>query len=78
MYSASHYFSPRRANEESSGLLSVPLRRVHPNRSNTNAPEMIRDVGDNVPPSNGIRRLEFFGLYRPDQVAKLSCESLAC
>jgi hypothetical protein len=59
LYSASHFSPSRRANEESSGLLSLPLRRVRPNRSNANVAEMIRDVLDNVPPS-GIRLLEFF------------------
>jgi hypothetical protein len=29
-----------------------PLRHVRPNRSNANAAEMIRDVGDNVPPGD--------------------------
>jgi len=48
--SASHYFSARRANEESPGSL-LPVHRVRLNRSSVNAAEKIRDVGDNVPPN---------------------------
>ena len=51
--SASHYFFSRRANKEKTGGLSLLLRHVRPNRSDANAAEKIRDVGDNVPPRNG-------------------------